>query len=91
MLAGHGLRRAMDQLPVQQTAEVGALEGRFLQFPVPPKNLTAYREVMSRIPMVVLNGDPVARYVGNVNLSFAHVEGESLLMVREVDSFRFVS
>eukprot|EP01036_Dinobryon_divergens_P050992 gene50992-68255_t len=38
------------------------------------------REVMSRIPMVVLNGDPVARYVGNVNLSFAHVEGESLLM-----------
>ena len=52
---------------------------------------SAYREVMSRIPMVVLNGDPVARYVGNVNLSFAHVEGESLLMVREVDSFRFVS
>ena len=36
---------------------------------------------MSRIPMVVLNGDPVARYVGNVNLSFSHVEGESLLMV----------
>lgn len=36
---------------------------------------------MSRIPMVVLNGDPVARYAGNVNLSFSYVEGESLLMV----------
>lgn len=29
---------------------------------------------------VVLNGDPEARYWGNVNLSFAYVEGESLLM-----------
>ena len=29
---------------------------------------------------VVLNGDPRARYWGNVNLSFAYVEGESLLM-----------
>jgi len=28
----------------------------------------------------VLNGDPQARYWGNVNLSFAYVEGESLLM-----------
>ena len=29
---------------------------------------------------VVLNGDESARYWGNVNLSFAYVEGESLLM-----------
>ena len=29
---------------------------------------------------VVLNGDSEARYWGNVNLSFAYVEGESLLM-----------
>lgn len=28
----------------------------------------------------MLNGDPEARYWGNVNLSFAYVEGESLLM-----------
>ena len=27
-----------------------------------------------------LNGDPDARYPGNVNMSFAYVEGESLLM-----------
>ena len=29
---------------------------------------------------VVLNGDASARYWGNINLSFAYVEGESLLM-----------
>jgi cysteine desulfurase len=29
---------------------------------------------------VILNGDAAARYPGNLNLSFAYVEGESLLM-----------
>ncbi|RHY05569.1 hypothetical protein DYB37_005971 [Aphanomyces astaci] len=32
------------------------------------------------IPHVILNGDKEHRYWGNVNLSFAYVEGESLLM-----------
>jgi len=32
------------------------------------------------LPMVALNGHPSQRYRGNVNLSFACVEGESLLM-----------
>ncbi|XP_044303463.1 cysteine desulfurase, mitochondrial isoform X2 [Varanus komodoensis] len=36
--------------------------------------------IMSEIPDVVLNGDPMHRYPGCVNLSFAYVEGESLLM-----------
>jgi len=36
--------------------------------------------ITQRVPHVVLNGDPVHRYPGNVNLSFAYVEGESLLM-----------
>jgi cysteine desulfurase len=36
---------------------------------------------MTRIPAVVLNGDAEQRYVGNLNFSFAYVEGESLLMV----------
>lgn len=36
--------------------------------------------IESRIPMVILNGDPSRRYDGNINYSFAHVEGESLLM-----------
>jgi cysteine desulfurase len=37
---------------------------------------------MTRIPSVVLNGDEAQRYIGNLNFSFAYVEGESLLMVR---------
>lgn len=36
--------------------------------------------IMSQCPEVILNGDHEGRYPGNVNLSFAYVEGESLLM-----------
>lgn len=39
------------------------------------------RGIVDRIPSVVLNGDPDRRYIGNLNFSFAYVEGESLLMV----------
>eukprot|EP01120_Amphizonella_sp_Union-15-10_P004031 TRINITY_DN1451_c0_g2_i1.p1 TRINITY_DN1451_c0_g2~~TRINITY_DN1451_c0_g2_i1.p1 ORF type:complete len:324 (+),score=56.41 TRINITY_DN1451_c0_g2_i1:101-1072(+) len=39
-----------------------------------------YKGIVERIPEVYLNGDPKARYYGNLNLSFAYVEGESLLM-----------
>lgn len=39
-----------------------------------------YDDVTSKLDGVVLNGDPEHRYWGNVNLSFAYVEGESLLM-----------
>ncbi|XP_036839050.1 cysteine desulfurase, mitochondrial isoform X1 [Oncorhynchus mykiss] len=38
------------------------------------------RKIMSEIPDVVMNGDPEQRYPGCINLSFAYVEGESLLM-----------
>eukprot|EP00457_Paulinella_chromatophora_P006568 gb/GEZN01006587.1/.p1 GENE.gb/GEZN01006587.1/~~gb/GEZN01006587.1/.p1 ORF type:complete len:483 (+),score=93.31 gb/GEZN01006587.1/:23-1471(+) len=41
---------------------------------------TLLDQVMAKIPLVVLNGDPVHRYAGNLNLSFSCVEGESLLM-----------
>ncbi|KAM3841137.1 cysteine desulfurase isoform 2-T2 [Vipera latastei] len=37
-------------------------------------------KIMSEIPDVVMNGDQVQRYPGCINLSFAYVEGESLLM-----------
>jgi len=37
-------------------------------------------KVTSALPQVVRNGDPVDTYPGCVNLSFAFVEGESLLM-----------
>ena len=33
-----------------------------------------------RIPYLVVNGDEEQRYPGNLNVSFAYVEGESLLM-----------
>jgi cysteine desulfurase len=36
--------------------------------------------IENKIPMAILNGDDKHRYSGNVNYSFAHVEGESLLM-----------
>ncbi|XP_040890381.1 cysteine desulfurase, mitochondrial [Toxotes jaculatrix] len=37
-------------------------------------------KIMSEIPDVLMNGDPEQRYPGCINLSFAYVEGESLLM-----------
>lgn len=39
-----------------------------------------YNGITSQIDDVILNGDPDKRYHGNLNLSFAYVEGESLLM-----------
>ncbi len=39
-----------------------------------------YKGITEAIPEVFLNGDPEQRYHGNLNLSFAYVEGESLLM-----------
>ncbi|XP_069744138.1 cysteine desulfurase [Narcine bancroftii] len=37
-------------------------------------------KIMNAIPDVILNGDAEQRYPGCINLSFAYVEGESLLM-----------
>ena len=39
-----------------------------------------YKGITDNIDQVLLNGDVDARYVGNLNLSFSYVEGESLLM-----------
>lgn len=36
--------------------------------------------IMSQLEGVVVNGDEEQRYAGNMNLSFAYVEGESLIM-----------
>ncbi|XP_015243541.1 PREDICTED: cysteine desulfurase, mitochondrial [Cyprinodon variegatus] len=38
------------------------------------------QKIMSEVPDVFLNGDHEQRYPGCINLSFAYVEGESLLM-----------
>ncbi len=39
-----------------------------------------YDRITAELDEVVLNGDAVHRYPGNLNISFAYVEGESLLM-----------
>ncbi|KAM9296809.1 cysteine desulfurase [Gastrophryne carolinensis] len=38
------------------------------------------KNIMNNIPEVMMNGDAEQRYPGCINLSFAYVEGESLLM-----------
>uniref|UniRef100_A0A8D1ATX9 Cysteine desulfurase n=1 Tax=Sus scrofa TaxID=9823 RepID=A0A8D1ATX9_PIG len=38
------------------------------------------QKIMKSLPDVVMNGDPEHHYPGCINLSFAYVEGESLLM-----------
>ena len=39
-----------------------------------------YNAIKEKIPNVYLNGDVVKRYPGNLNISFAYVEGESLII-----------
>lgn len=39
-----------------------------------------YDQITARLPDVYLNGDTVHRIPGNLNLSFAYVEGEGLMM-----------
>lgn len=53
---------------VAETAGIKKLSDRF------------YSEIMQRLPQVYLNGDRHQRVPGNLNLSFAHVEGEGLMM-----------
>lgn len=45
--------------------------------------------IMSRISHVVLNGHEEKRYPGNLNFSFSYVEGESLLMVCNLNFFLY--
>lgn len=39
-----------------------------------------YNNIITQIPDVYLNGDANKRYWGNINLSFAYVEGESMIL-----------
>ncbi|MBC8213628.1 MAG: IscS subfamily cysteine desulfurase [Candidatus Marinimicrobia bacterium] len=39
-----------------------------------------YKGISSQLPQIILNGDTTNRLPGNLNLSFAYVEGESLIM-----------
>jgi cysteine desulfurase len=55
------------------------------ELPEEAKRLTRLRErlresIMGRLPESYLNGHPTERLPGNVNISFAYVEGEGLMM-----------
>jgi len=39
-----------------------------------------YKRLQDNIPNIYLNGDEFLRYPGNLNISFAYIEGESLMM-----------
>ena len=45
-----------------------------------------YDGVVAAIPHVEVNGSLTSRYPGNLNISFAYVEGESLLMALKVSA-----
>jgi cysteine desulfurase len=64
---GEACEIAMKEMP-DETKRLEALRDRFL---------TGIRK---RLPEVYLNGDLERRIPGNLNLSFAYVEGESLIM-----------
>ncbi|BBK42392.1 cysteine desulfurase IscS [Allostella vacuolata] len=51
-----------------EAARLEALRARF------------YEQITARLPEVYLNGDTTHRIPGNLNLSFAYVEGEGLMM-----------
>jgi cysteine desulfurase len=63
--------------------EACAIAAREMEYETP--RLLALREqlragIMDSLTHVYLNGDPVERLAGNLNLSFSYVEGESLMM-----------
>ncbi|HEU4400975.1 MAG TPA: IscS subfamily cysteine desulfurase [Candidatus Polarisedimenticolia bacterium] len=64
---GRALEIAVAEMP-QESRRVGALRDRL------------QRGILDRLEEVRLNGHPTERLPNNLNLSFAYVEGESLLM-----------
>ena len=64
---GEACAIAQQEMP-EEAARLRGLRDRFLG------------AINERLPEVVLNGDPEQRVPGNLNLSFAYVEGESLMM-----------
>jgi len=67
-----------------------AIELMFLEKPDEPRRIKSLRDrlqagIMGRVTDVQLNGHPTQRLDGNLNLSFACVEGESLMTaIRDV-------
>jgi cysteine desulfurase len=88
MIDGGGHERGMRSgtLPVPLVVGFGtAAEICRQMMPEESKRLTALRDrlrdgIMKQLDEVYLNGHPTQRLPNNVNISFAYVEGESLLM-----------
>jgi len=88
MMDGGGHERGMRSgtLPVQQIVGLGAAcELARTEMPTEAPRLLKLRErlrqsITSRLSDVYLNGHPTERLPGNLNLSFAYVEGEGLMM-----------
>jgi cysteine desulfurase len=88
IIDGGGHERGMRSgtLPVPLIVGFGkAAEICRQMMPEESKRLTALRDrlrdgIMTQLDQVYLNGHPVQRLPNNVNISFAYVEGESLLM-----------
>jgi cysteine desulfurase len=65
-----------------------ALEIARAEMPAESRRVSALRDrlqkaILARVEDVVLNGDPETRLPNNLNLSFAYVEGEALLLALE--------
>src|SRR4051812_6892701 len=83
---GHERGFRSGTLAVQQIVGLGtACELARLEMPTESQYLLRLREklregIVSQLPDVYLNGHPTERLPGNLNLSFAYVEGEGLMM-----------
>jgi len=88
MMDGGGHERGMRSGTLNVTGIVGlgkACELAKNEMPAENERVFGLREklrkgIMDEIPDVYINGHPTERLPGNLNVSFAYVEGESLLM-----------
>jgi cysteine desulfurase len=88
MMDGGGHERGMRSGTLNVTGIVGlgaACQIAKEEMPIENERMLTLREklrkgIMDEIPDVYVNGHPTERLPGNLNVSFAYVEGESLLM-----------
>jgi cysteine desulfurase len=88
LIAGGGQERGMRSGTLPTPLCVGLGQAAFIaknEMEEESKRIKALTErilkgIQTKLPEVYLNGDAVQRAPGNLNLSFAHVEGEGLMM-----------
>lgn len=88
IIDGGGHERGMRSGTLNVPGIVGlgkAAELAYLEMPEEMERVAALRDklqesIFKQIPEVYINGHPTKRLPGNLNISFAYVEGESLLM-----------